>query len=176
VSHLDVVEKRLRQAQSLRVGRQIGAFDQRRERRAGFVQIGRGLYNKNVKAEVLTTAVAAAVMFYLLKTYTNRFSQTEDQAEDKFKDLLMRNVRICMVDGAGIDEMYPIKRNPESGEVDQQWLNYKTEIVACALYTFCSLMRHACCPNVFVHHHGIKRVIRAVRTIPKGQELFITYG
>ncbi|EFA07768.1 hypothetical protein TcasGA2_TC005322 [Tribolium castaneum] len=125
--------------------------------------------------EVFTTALITALMYHLVKTYTGKFPEDDLEAENKFKHFLMTHLRICLTHAAGIDELYP-NQVSEGQEPGQELLSFKSETVGCALYPFYALFRHACCPNVFAHHHGTQRVLRAVRTIHEGQECFVSYG
>lgn len=39
-----------------------------------------------------------------------------------------------------------------------------------------SLLNHSCNPNVVQHHHKTTTVVRALQVIPKGSQLFVSYG
>ncbi|XP_044253160.1 uncharacterized protein LOC123004111 [Tribolium madens] len=131
--------------------------------------------NRKNSDEVFTTALIAALMYHLVKTYTGKFPEDDSEAENKFKHFLMIHLRICLTHAAGIDELCPNQAS-EGQEPGQELLRFKSETVGCALYPFYALFRHVCCPNVFAHHHGTKRVLRAIRTIQEGQECFVSYG
>ncbi|RZC33207.1 zf-MYND and/or SET domain containing protein [Asbolus verrucosus] len=129
------------------------------------------LDKEHIRDELFTTALVTALMFHLVKKYTTKFEGATRQAEEKFKELLMLHLRICLIHAAGIDELCP---NVIDGE--HRLLNFRSETVGCALFPFYSFLGHACCPNVFAHHHGVTRVLRAIRTIRKGQECLVSYG
>jgi len=52
----------------------------------------------------------------------------------------------------------------------------KPEPVGVALYPTVSLINHSCDPNADLNFYGDAVVVRAVRNIPEGEEICITYG
>lgn len=53
---------------------------------------------------------------------------------------------------------------------------YETEDIGSGAFSFLSLFNHACSPNIVRHCHGFTVVLRALRPVKKGEQLFDNYG
>ncbi|KYB28398.1 SET and MYND domain-containing protein 4-like Protein [Tribolium castaneum] len=106
------------------------------------------------------TTIACGV-FYLIKKYTT-FLQEYD--EDRFKEILLSLLLICSTNTVRVNEV-----SSTLGEYDVCGF-------ACSHYPFFSMFNHSCWPNVCRSYHGSQMVLRAIRTIKKGEQCFVTYG
>lgn len=91
-------------------------------------------------------------------------SRSKDFFEDFKKTLvlLQRIVRLNVI--LICEDIYIKSKNP------------KFNVYGAAIYPFSSLFNHSCCNNVEFIHYGSTITCRAVNTIKKGQQCFISYG
>lgn len=56
------------------------------------------------------------------------------------------------------------------------FVGYEIVEIGAGAYAFMSLLNHSCAPNVVRHCHGNTIVLRAIRPIEDGQQLYDNYG
>lgn len=57
-----------------------------------------------------------------------------------------------------------------------RFVGYEIVEIGAGAYAFMSLLNHSCAPNVVRHCHGNTIVLRAIRPIEIGQQLYDNYG
>jgi hypothetical protein len=145
------------------------ALENLHERNDGLAKLKQNIDRVAMKDnEILPTTVTTAFIFYLFRKHTDKFKTKDKKADKDLKDQLVSFIRVSFVHASGIEELYP----SETDGLSRMLL----ETVACAVFPFYESFRHACCPNIFIQNHGLKRVMRAFRTIKKGQECFVSFG
>ncbi|XP_044253606.1 SET and MYND domain-containing protein 4-like [Tribolium madens] len=110
-------------------------------------------------------AVMAACMFHLLQK-TDFFNEPQsDILENNFKEVLLHQMQIIDLNKLVIYEDLYSQRNES-----------RLKICGDGLYSFCSLFNHSCFFNVDYVHYGATIVLRAIHSIKKGEQCFISYG
>lgn len=113
-------------------------------------------------ADLFERSVTAALLYNLVKERTEFLADVDPKT---FQELLMLHLQTGPSNFHETSEL--------TGTADG--LYAPTEIGAAA-YAFLSLLNHACSPNVVRHCHGVITVLRALRPILKGEQLFDNYG
>lgn len=113
--------------------------------------------------DIFTRACGVAVKFTLLKKHT-QFFETPAQ-EDVFKELLLKNSMVASSNFHQLSEL-----------CGRQGGAFQIEEIGAGAYSFLSLLNHSCNPNVVRHCYGSTLVLRALRPIKKGDQLFDNYG
>lgn len=108
--------------------------------------------------------IVAAFIFYLIKKHTDVLNNADKEKEKDFKKMIMAYVQISGSETIGIREVI----------FESEGISIET--IARGFYPVCGIYRHSCCPNVFGVAHGTTRVIRAIKSIKKGEECMLTYG
>lgn len=85
--------------------------------------------------------------------------------QDEMSDILMRHLQ------TGPSNFHEI-----SECVGSTTKCYATEDIGCGAFSFLSLFNHSCSPNVVRHCHDSTVVLRALRPIKRGEQLFDNYG
>ncbi|RZB38922.1 SET, zf-MYND, and/or TPR 11 domain containing protein [Asbolus verrucosus] len=105
-------------------------------------------------------AVVAAAIFRLVKTHTSFFDSGVD--EDRTKELILKSMLLSAVNSANIRELSP------------GMLSFKP--FATAIFPNFACFNHSCWPNVVQECYGSMKVLRAINSINKGEQCFISYG
>lgn len=114
-------------------------------------------------ADLFERSTTAAVIFSLIKNNADFFSSDED--ETIFKELLLLHFQTA---SCNFHEISELSKN-EGGY-------YETEEIGAGAFSFLSLFNHSCNPNVVRHCHGDAVVVRAIRSIEKGEQCYDNYG
>ncbi|KAJ8974015.1 hypothetical protein NQ317_006485 [Molorchus minor] len=114
-------------------------------------------------SDIYKRSVSAAIIFHLVKKYTSFFRLSN---EDIFKDLVLLHLQTAPCNFHEISEL---------AENDHSHIYDLTEIGAGA-YSFLSMFNHSCDPNIVRHCYGPAIVLRAIRSIKKGQQCYDNYG
>lgn len=113
--------------------------------------------------ELLQRCMIVAVVFDLLKTYTN-FMEDEKQ-EATFKTLLLKHYEAASSNFHEITELTIKSDN-----------SYEIVEIGSGAYSFLSLLNHSCTPNVVRHCYGKNIVLRALTPIEEGEQILDNYG
>ncbi|GJQ85477.1 hypothetical protein Trydic_g23900 [Trypoxylus dichotomus] len=116
-------------------------------------------------SDLFSKAVTAAVIRHIAETASSFHTKSTDRV---FDELLMRHLQTGPINFHEISEAEEDTTN-ESGFVS-------TLEIGAGAYAFLSLFNHSCDPNVVRHCHGNEIVVRAIRTIHAGEQLFDNYG
>lgn len=118
-------------------------------------------------SDLFERAVTAAIIFELLQKHTQFFKREWDADSRKniFKELLLLHMQTGPSNFHEISELVRTNEN-----------FYEVEEIGAGAYAFLSLLNHSCCPNVVRHCYGSSIVLRALRPILKGEQLFDNYG
>lgn len=114
-------------------------------------------------ADLFRRAVEAAAVFHLFVEGTTLFGG--ERAEELFKGRLLLHMQTGPSNFHEISELV-------GGEDDF----FGLEEVGAGAYAFLSLLNHSCAPNVVRHCYGDVIVLRALRPIRNGEQLFDNYG
>lgn len=116
-------------------------------------------------ADIFERSTTAAVMYQLVEAYTPFFVDFEaEESKGRFRELLLLHLQ------TGPSNFHEISELALSNGV------YDSEETGAGAYAFLSLLNHSCNPNVVRHSYGTHVVLRALRPIRKGQQLFDNYG
>lgn len=113
-------------------------------------------------SDLFKRATTAAILFHLVKNFTHLFQDAED--EEAFKEILLLHMQTAPCNFHEISEI-----------TDKNGVFESKEIGAGA-FSFLSLFNHSCSPNVVRQCYGTSIVLRAIKTIRKGQQCFDNYG
>lgn len=120
--------------------------------------------DKRPAVDLFYRAFEVAVIFHILIEKTDFF--TDGQQEDIFKLVFMHNLQTGPCNFHEISNLTtPTKSNV-----------YSPLEIGSGAYSFLSLLNHECSPNVVRHCYGNMVVLRALRPIKKGEQLFDNYG
>ncbi|GLV34734.1 Ecto-5'-nucleotidase 2 [Carabus blaptoides fortunei] len=119
--------------------------------------------------ELFARSTVAAVLFHLLDS-TSFFNDLNDGIDvEEIKKctagLLLRHLQTAP---SNMHEISEFQGNVENG--------YEIVEIGAGAYSFMSLLNHSCAPNVVRHCHGTTIVLRAIRPIEIGQQLYDNYG
>lgn len=113
-------------------------------------------------SDLFCRATAAAVLYHLVKNSGVVFNNETD--ERNFREALLLHIQTA-----------PCNFHEISETADNNGVFRPSEIGAGA-YSFLSMINHSCDPNVVRQSHGKTLVLRAIRTIRKGEQCFDNYG
>lgn len=117
---------------------------------------------KRKVSDLFKKAMVAAVLTYLLEKHTTLM---QEDIKGIFSDLLFRHLQTGPSNFHEISEIV--------GSADKC---YTPEQIGSGAFSFLSLFNHSCSPNVVRHCHGSTVVLRALRPVRKGEQLFDNYG
>ncbi|KAB0792976.1 hypothetical protein PPYR_12596 [Photinus pyralis] len=116
-------------------------------------------------SDLFHKAAMAAVIYELFEKNTQFFNDGSAERRDIFKDLLLLHLQ------TGPSNFHEISQiNNERDGVSE------LEEIGAGAYAFLSLLNHSCNPNVIRYCYGSSIVLRALRPIAKGEQLFDNYG
>ncbi|VEN36587.1 unnamed protein product [Callosobruchus maculatus] len=113
---------------------------------------------KRPVSDMFGRCVTAAIIYHLMKQ-TSFFTSEDD--EEMFQNLLLKHLQTAPCNFHQIFEMVEAEETVEIGA---------------GAYSFLSMFNHSCSPNVVRHCYGTVNVLRAIRTIQAGEQLFDNYG
>lgn len=123
--------------------------------------------DKRNVADLFERATTAAVIYELLQTSTSFFQDLDmEQYKDVFCELLLLHMQ------TGPSNFHEISELVACGDGS----DYEVEEVGAGAYAFLSLLNHSCSPNVVRCCHGVAIVLRTLRPVGKGEQLFDNYG
>ncbi|KAK4873924.1 hypothetical protein RN001_013284 [Aquatica leii] len=114
-------------------------------------------------SDLFERAVTAAIIFELVRKHTKLFVDGAKKQET-FKELLLLHLQ------TGPSNFHEISEMAKNGSF------YELDEIGVGAYSFLSLLNHSCCPNVVRHCYDRTIVLRALRPIVKGEQLFDNYG
>lgn len=117
---------------------------------------------KRTFPDLLKKSAIAAVLTHTFEAHTTFF---QAYSRDAFSEVLMRHLQTGPSNFHEISEC--VGSNTEC---------YATEEIGSGAFSFLSLFNHACSPNIVRHCHGCTVVLRALRPIKIGEQLFDNYG
>lgn len=117
---------------------------------------------KRSVADLFKKAAVAAMLCHIFEKYS---AFPFDDYREIFTDLVLHHLQ------TGPSNFHEI-----SECVGSMTDCYATEDIGCGTFSFLSLFNHACSPNVVRHCHGCTVVLRALRPIKKGEQIFDNYG
>lgn len=118
---------------------------------------------KRPVADLFKKATVAAVLSHVFKNSSSLLP--DEQLKDGFSRLLMRHLQTAPSNFHEISECVGSKGGC-----------YATEDVGSGAFSFLSLFNHSCSPNIVRHCHGFTVVLRVLRPVRKGEQLFDNYG
>nr|CAI5866862.1 unnamed protein product [Callosobruchus analis] len=113
---------------------------------------------KRPVSDLFGRCVTAAIIYHLMK-HTSFFTTEDDVG--MFQNLLLRHLQTAPCNFHQIFEMVEAEDTVEIGA---------------GAYSFLSMFNHSCSPNVVRHCYGTVNVLRAIKTIHVGEQLFDNYG
>lgn len=113
-------------------------------------------------SDLFQRATAAAILYYLVKQFSNFFQNEKD--ESFFREILLLHMQTSPCNFHEISEMC---------DTDGTLQPYE---FGAGAFSFLSMFNHSCNPNVVRHCHGKTIVLRAIRSIKKGDQCFDNYG
>lgn len=113
-------------------------------------------------SDLFKRATSAAILFHFVKNFTHFFDDATD--ESAFKEILLLHIQTAPCNFHEISEI-----------TDKNGVFESKEIGAGA-FSFLSMFNHSCSPNVVRQCYGTSIVLRAIKTIKKGQQCFDNYG
>lgn len=116
---------------------------------------------KRSVSDLFERATVAAVLTHLMDMKTDLFEEFDVNA---FQEVLMLHLQTAPSNFHEITEAVYTDGS------------YQLEEVGAGAYSFLSLLNHACSANVVRHCYGTAIVLRALRPIPQGEQLFDNYG
>ncbi|CAG9832959.1 unnamed protein product [Diabrotica balteata] len=114
-------------------------------------------------ADLFERSTTAAVIFNLVKTHTQFFCG--DTEEEIFKEILLLHFQTAP---CNFHEISELSRTNDG--------YFETQEIGAGAFSFLSLFNHCCNPNVVRHCHGNTVVLRAIRSIAKGEQCYDNYG
>uniref|UniRef100_A0A6P7G1M4 SET and MYND domain-containing protein 4-like n=1 Tax=Diabrotica virgifera virgifera TaxID=50390 RepID=A0A6P7G1M4_DIAVI len=114
-------------------------------------------------ADLFERSTTAAVIYNLVKTHTQFFCGDTD--EEMFKEILLLHFQTAPCNFHEISELSSTKEG-----------YFETQEIGAGAFAFLSLFNHCCNPNVVRHCHGNVVVLRAIRSIAKGEQCYDNYG
>lgn len=114
-------------------------------------------------SDMFDRSSTSAIIFYLIKKFTDFFQNEEEEAV--FKDLVLLHMQTSACNFHEISEL--AENSQEIYEPDQ---------IGAGAYSFLSMFNHRCSPNVLRDCYGPVIVIRAIESIKKGQQCCDNYG
>lgn len=114
-------------------------------------------------ADLFTRAFKAAFLYKIVKEYSNFFE--ENYEEDVFKEVLLHHLQTGPSNFHQISELCGARGKP-----------FRIVEIGAGAYSFLSLLNHSCNPNVTRHCYGSTIVMRALRPLKAGSQLFDNYG
>nr|CAH7755733.1 unnamed protein product [Callosobruchus chinensis] len=117
-----------------------------------------GNYEKRSVSDMFGRCVTAAIIYHLMKQTS--FFTTEDD-KGMFQNLLLKHLQTAPCNFHQIFEMMEAEETVEIGA---------------GAYSFLSMFNHSCSPNVIRVCYGTVNVMRAIKTIQAGEQLFDNYG
>ncbi|KAF5296486.1 hypothetical protein FQR65_LT01475 [Abscondita terminalis] len=113
-------------------------------------------------SDLFERAVTAAIIFELVHKHTELLIEGVKRRE-VFKELLLLH---SQTGPSNFHEVSEVVKNDY----------FEQDEIGVGAYSFLSLLNHSCCPNVVRHCYGRTIVLRALRPIVKGEQLFDNYG
>ncbi|KAF5302587.1 hypothetical protein FQA39_LY10205 [Lamprigera yunnana] len=113
-------------------------------------------------SDLFDRSVTAAVIFELVQENSSLF--VDAAGKDAFKELLLLHIQIA---ASNFHEISETVNNDSFYQLDEH---------GSGAYSFLSLINHSCCPNVIRHCYGTTIVLRTLRPIRKGEQLYDNYG
>lgn len=113
-------------------------------------------------SDLFKRATTAAILFYLVKNFTHFFDDAT--YELAFNEILLLHLQTAPCNFHEISELTDKNGVFESNEV------------GAGAFSFLSMFNHSCSPNVVRQCYGTSIVLRAIKTIRKGQQCFDNYG
>lgn len=123
------------------------------------INLKAGEFNKE---EEHAMAVDSACLYYFMKKIGYFNSSNSSDLEDDFMETLQMAQKIVRLNSILIHENTYINKP-------------KFEVYGVAIYSFSSLFNHSCCSNVNLTQNGDTIILRAINTIKKGEQCFISY-
>lgn len=114
-------------------------------------------------SDMFDRSATSAVIFHLIKKFTDFFRSEEE--ETVFKDLILLHMQTSACNFHEITELVENKRGI-----------YEPDQTGAGAYSFLSMFNHRCSPNVLRDCYGPVLVIRAIESIEKGQQCYDNYG
>ncbi|XP_057654662.1 SET and MYND domain-containing protein 4-like isoform X1 [Diorhabda carinulata] len=114
-------------------------------------------------ADLFERSTTAAIVFNLIHEHTKFFNSVLE--ESIFKELYLRHLQIAPCNFHEISELH---QNQDD--------YFEAQEIGAGAFSFLSLFNHSCNPNVVRHCYGNVVVLRAIRSIHKGEQLFDNYG
>lgn len=113
-------------------------------------------------SDLFKRATAAAILYYLVKTFNTFFANESD--ETAFNEVLLLHIQTAPCNFHEISEI-----------CDNNGV-FETREIGAGAYSFLSMFNHSCSPNVVRQCHGKTIVLRAIQTIKEGIQCFDNYG
>ena len=135
------------------------------------------IVKKDVPKDNMFLALAASVIYYFIRDFTKFFpeeSKRDPNFDNQFKDDLFKYLHMAYVFSAEITEAKQVFGVAPLRPFQDVYI--EKESFGLGIYPFFMHFRHACCPNVVIHHYGSTMVLRTTRKCLKGEELFVSYG
>lgn len=114
-------------------------------------------------ADLFERSTTAAIIFNLIQKHTKFFNS--ELEENVFKELFLKHLQIAPCNFHEISELYKTKDN-----------YFEAQEIGAGAFSFLSLFNHSCNPNVVRHCYGSVVVLRAIRSIKKGEQCYDNYG
>lgn len=115
--------------------------------------------------EKIEMAVEVAKVFHVLKEFTDFFSEFDiDDNENIFKNIYLKNLNNMNIKDFNVQVHI------------QHSLMLRVTTIGNATYNTLSLFNHACNENVMVFFYGASAVVKAIRSIKRGEQCFMNYG
>lgn len=122
--------------------------------------------DKRSVTDLFKRAVTVAIIYYLIQLKTSFFVDLNvDGAQEIFLELLLLHMQ------TGPSNFHEISEFILSSDGC-----YEPDEIGAGAYAFLSLLNHSCCPNVVRHCYGTTIVLRALRPVKRGEQLFDNYG
>lgn len=118
---------------------------------------------KRSVSDLFAKAAMAALLTHIFENYTTFLR--DSPYKDVFSELLLHHLQTAPSNFHEISEC-----------IGSATKCYATEDIGSGAFSFLSLFNHSCSPNIVRHCHGYTVVLRALRPIKKGEQLFDNYG
>ncbi|KAJ8923033.1 hypothetical protein NQ315_001581 [Exocentrus adspersus] len=119
--------------------------------------------SKRLVADLFDRAATAAIIFHLIKKFTDFFQN--DEEETVFQELVLLHMQ---TGACNFHEITELAENQDD--------IYSPEELGAGAYSFLSMFNHRCSPNVVRNCYGAVIVMRAVESIKKGEQCYDNYG
>ncbi len=125
-----------------------------------------------------TSASAASELDNLSLGHHNQLAKTSSVDEDVFLfvcGLILRHITQLVCNGHAIYEVGPVDTSLEDVEAGPVVSNNQYRL-ATAIYPAASMMNHSCDPTVINSFHNRRLIVRAIKPVTSGGEVFNCYG